>query len=550
MSIRVHLVLALLAAALVPLAVAAGLGGPLLREAAARIDDRARTALRERLAAAAREPGRRLLERAWALRSAAAAEGDLALLASIPAGRRDRRTRAAARRRFLALARGARLGRGLLLRGGAGGRAAPVLAWPAGAAPDPAAGLPGPDRVAWIPVGRGLLGEQATLRLRAATRWPPAAGPASLLLVVEEALPAGELAGRLAERAGTAVRLVAGPPPAGDAVVVTFPGGSLRAVAAPPRPARELLARARGALAWTALAALLAALAPALVLGHLLAKPVRDLARAVDRVADAGSPVEPMPSGPGELGRLGARIERMVAALRDEHARRARAERLAAWRDAARRIAHEVRNPLTPIRLAVDNLERLAARDPRRLRESLPEETAAIREEVLRLERLVREFHEFARMPSPRPSPVDLPRLVGETLRARLGETGPPRWEVRVAGSVPAVRADADLLRTLVGNLAANAAAAGAGRLAVRIGPCAEPGRVELLFEDDGPGVPAELGERVFEPYVTGRGEGGTGLGLAICRRIAEDHGGKIEWLPSGTGARFRVELPVAGPGS
>ncbi len=549
MSIRVHLALALLAAALVPLAVVLLLGRPLLEEVGRRLEERERGAVELRLAAAVREPGRNLLERAWALRSAAAREGLLAALARDPTGRRERRVRRDALRRFLALATDTGARRGLLLRGGAP-RETPLLAWPEDAPPDPAAGLPAPDRVAWIAAGRGPLGDAAPVHLRAAVAWPPGGGAPRLLLVVEEVVPAGELAARLAERAGATVRLVAGPGSAGDAVAARLPGGMLRAVAVPPGDAAALLARARSALAWAALAAVGSALALALLLGHVLASPVRRLALAVDRVAEEGRPVDPMPPGPGEVGRLAARIDRMLAALREEHVRRARAERLAAWRDVARRVAHEVKNPLTPIRLAVDNLERLAARDPAALPAALPAEAAAIREEVVRLERLVREFHEFARMPAPRPEPLDLGELVRGALRARLGGEGPPRWEVRIEAGVPRVRADADLLRTLVGNLAGNAAEAGAGRLEVTVRPAAAPGRVELLVEDDGPGVPDELRGRAFEPYVTGRAGAGTGLGLAICRRIAEDHGGTIELLPGTAGARFRVELPVAGPGS
>ena len=548
MTIRVHLALALLAAALVPLAVVLFLGRPLLEETGRRLEERERAAAEERLAAAAREPGRDLLERAWALRAAAAREGLLGALARRPAGRRDRRAREDARRRFLALAAGAGVRRGLLLRAGAPGEA-PLLAWPGESPPDPSAGLPPADRAAWIAEARGPLEDAIPVRLRATAPWPPAGDAPRLLLVVEEVVPAGELAARLAERAGVPVRVVAGPVAADGAVVVDLPGGILRAVAEPPRVAGSLLARARRAFGWAALVALGVSLLFALVLGHLLAAPVRELARAVDRVAEEGHPAEPMPPGPGEIGRLAARIDRMLAALRDEHGRRVRAERLAAWREVARRVAHEVRNPLTPIRLAVDNLERLAARDPAALPAALPVEAAAIREEVVRLERLVREFHDFARMPEPRPAPVDLGELARGALRARLGADGPPRWEVTVEPGVPEVRADADLLRTLLGNLAGNAAEAGAGHLRIVV-RMAAPGRVELLVEDDGPGVPEELRERVFEPYVTGREGTGTGLGLAICRRIAEDHGGTIELLPSETGARFRVELPVAGPGS
>ncbi len=287
-----------------------------------------------------------------------------------------------------------------------------------------------------------------------------------------------------------------------------------------------------------------------LILAALLAAswiaPLRRLARAVDRITGRGLAPEPMPRAAGEIGRLARAIDRMIAALHQEQLHRRDAERQAAWREVARRVAHEVRNPLTPIRLAVDNLERAARRGPDALDRALAEEPAAIRAEVDRLERLVREFAEYSRLPAPDPRPVDLEPIVRRAVEGQVAGRERIAVRIRHGGKIPRVLADAELLSAALANLARNAAAALAergGTITVTLGP-ARPGRVRLTIADDGPGIAPELFERIFEPYVTGGG--GSGLGLAITRRIVEEHGGTIRAAPrQGGGTEFIVELPA-----
>ncbi|MCB9514534.1 MAG: hypothetical protein H6694_09520 [Candidatus Latescibacteria bacterium] len=224
---------------------------------------------------------------------------------------------------------------------------------------------------------------------------------------------------------------------------------------------------------------------------------------------------------------------------RDE---RLRAERVAAWQGVARRLAHEIKNPLTPITLAMHRIER-RSEDPA-VRESI----AAVLEETANLQRLADEFSQFARLPAPAPEPVDLRALLAGVVELYLpAERCRARWEgwpetLRVSG-------DPGQLRQALGNLVKNAAEAmgAGGALTLRYAPLADVHRIDL--EDEGPGLEGDP-ERLFEPYVTHKATG-TGLGLAVARKIVEDHGGRLSAAsldPPAHGARLRVELPCGEP--
>ena len=220
------------------------------------------------------------------------------------------------------------------------------------------------------------------------------------------------------------------------------------------------------------------------------------------------------------------------------------AQCLAAWREVAQRIAHEIKNPLTPIQLSAQRLRRrLAGRLP--ADGGLLEEcTATIIGEVEGLRRLVDEFSRFARMPSFAPKPTDLHRLL-ESVLGLYGETHPTvllRGEL--VAELPTLDADGDQLKRAVLNLVDNAVEAGATE--VTIGT-AWAGRehVEITIADNGPGIPADLRDRVFHPYFSTKTTG-MGLGLPIVHQIVTDHGGRIrvdDNPPRGT--RFTIELPL-----
>ena len=223
-----------------------------------------------------------------------------------------------------------------------------------------------------------------------------------------------------------------------------------------------------------------------------------------------------------------------------------RAQKVAAWREVARRLAHEIKNPLTPIQLSAERLRRHFAGSPPGARELVEECTSTIVGEVESLKGLVDEFSQFARMPSPRTVPTDLAHLIADTLMLYNGLLADVAIVQRFAGGVPLVRLDAEQIRRVVINLVDNSIEAmdRKGRIVVETQLDDSNSVVRVIVADDGPGIPAAEREKLFLPYYSTKGRG-SGLGLAIVRRIIAEHGGSIDVgdnVPRGT--RFTIELP------
>ena len=224
------------------------------------------------------------------------------------------------------------------------------------------------------------------------------------------------------------------------------------------------------------------------------------------------------------------------------------AQRLAAWREVAQRIAHEIKNPLTPIQLSAQRLRRRLAGRVADDGGVLEECTSTIIGEVEGLRRLVDEFSRFARMPSLAPKPTELARLLDGVV-ALYAETHPG---VELASDVPqdlpTLEADGDQLKRAVLNLIDNAVEAGATEVGIAACWDRRAGRVQVVVADNGAGIPAELRERVFLPYFSTKTTG-MGLGLPIVHQIVTDHGGQIRVEESPPrGSRFVIELPVIRP--
>jgi two-component system nitrogen regulation sensor histidine kinase NtrY len=223
-----------------------------------------------------------------------------------------------------------------------------------------------------------------------------------------------------------------------------------------------------------------------------------------------------------------------------------RAQKVAAWREVARRLAHEIKNPLTPIQLSAERLRRHLGTGPSPAQALVDECTSTIIGEVESLKGLVDEFSQFARMPSPRAVPQDLARLIAETLTLYNGIFTEVRFERRFAEGVPSVRLDPEQMRRVVINLVDNAIEAMERKGTILVETQHDPGNglVRIVIADDGPGIPPAEREKLFLPYYSTKRRG-SGLGLAIVRRIVAEHGGTIdvgENTPRGT--RFTVELP------
>lgn len=272
-------------------------------------------------------------------------------------------------------------------------------------------------------------------------------------------------------------------------------------------------------------------------LSRQLSRPIDELVRWTGHIRreEPLPPDEPQGGAP-EFADLRLALRQMAAGLSEARTRGLEAERLRAFREVARRVAHEMKNPLTPIRFAVSALARSATPEQRDTLEVLQAESA-------RLEQLAREFTEVGRLPEGPAADVDLGELLTELARTSLPEG--VRATLDLDPRTPCIHGHYEPLRRAVSNLLRNAAEAvgGEGVLELRARPLGEDG-AELRIADHGPGVPAELRQRLFDPYVTAKA-GGTGLGLALVRQTIEAHGGQIrcEDTPGG-GATFVVTLP------
>lgn len=246
-------------------------------------------------------------------------------------------------------------------------------------------------------------------------------------------------------------------------------------------------------------------------------------------------------SDDGEIGRALIAFNRMTHELRGAHLKLRRAERIAAWRDVARRIAHEIKNPLLPLQLSIETLRKTRQREHPDFDEIFWESTETMLEEVTRLSRIVSEFSRFARMPPPSPDRLDLSKLVERTTA--------PYDDARIKLELETpleLLGDREQLTQLITNLIQNALAE--AREVVRVHTASDEFFATLIVEDDGDGIPSEERDAVFEPYYTKKDDG-TGLGLAIVERIVGDHGGSIEVEESELGgACFHIRLPLSGP--
>jgi len=290
-----------------------------------------------------------------------------------------------------------------------------------------------------------------------------------------------------------------------------------------------------------------------------VARRVVELAHATSRVAAGDLSVRVPASSDDELGTLAREFNRMLAEVETSRARIEYLQRISAWQEMARRLAHEIKNPLTPIQLAVQDIHRRYEGKNPEFQKLLDTTLEVVEDEVGTLRRLVGEFSDFARLPQAELEPADVAEFLRELAERplladdeRRSDHAPPSAGLDIAFELPKepLRAaiDRQMLRRVVINLVRNAAQAlsevkRAGRVLVslsRQGPT-----LYLDVDDDGPGIPANLREAIFDPYVTTKTDG-TGLGLAIVKKIVVEHHGTIsaESSPLG-GARLRVRLPA-----
>lgn len=290
-----------------------------------------------------------------------------------------------------------------------------------------------------------------------------------------------------------------------------------------------------------------------------IGKPIRAAMEAADRIAAGTRSVRIDTEAGGEAGRLVLAFNRMARELDAAEAKLRKSERIAVWRDIARQMAHEIKNPLTPIQMGVEMLRKAKERNLPEFDLIFEEQTVIVLEEVNRLRRLVESFSRFARAPRPRPMPMEVHAVIEYVVSMHAQADAEVTGEVDE--HVKSIRADREQILQVLMNLVQNAVLAASERASnhPQQGPAAVHVSARLIadlamvvidVEDNGGGVDDAVRERLFEPYVsTRRGTGGTGLGLAIAWRIVNEHGGSLLFESSNQGTRFTVQLPIAGPG-
>jgi signal transduction histidine kinase len=316
---------------------------------------------------------------------------------------------------------------------------------------------------------------------------------------------------------------------------------------------RELAALVRS-IRWSGFALGGLGMALGLAVSYLVAgrvtRPVEQLASAAREVADGNWDVHlDEVRSTSEIAALSGAFETMTRQLVDHRERLVQAERVAAWRELARRLAHELKNPLFPLRITLDNLRRARPLPPGQFDEVFEESVGTLSTGLANLNTVIGRFSDFSKMPAPELADVSLNAIVQRTVtlfRAQLDAPGAPSITLTVdldpaAGTI---RADAEQLGRAILNLLANAidAMPAGGALTVRTWRGDET--VRIAVSDTGQGLTEEESGRLFTPYYTTK-QHGTGLGLAIVQAVVADHKGRI-WVESapGRGATFHIELP------
>jgi signal transduction histidine kinase len=271
-------------------------------------------------------------------------------------------------------------------------------------------------------------------------------------------------------------------------------------------------------------------------------RPVERLAATVRRVAAGEWDARAAVRSRDEIGQLAADFNAMTEQLVDQKRRMLQAERVAAWREIARRLAHELKNPLFPLQITIENLRRVRETKPSEFEEVFEESTRALLVELGQLKSIVNQFSDFAKMPAPRFEACDINQVVRDA--TLLFEAHTIKLDLQLADRLPPVLADPEQVGRALRNLILNAmdAMPNGGTITIRTS-AASTQRVAIEVIDTGQGLTQEEIERLFTPYYTTKHHG-TGLGLAIVQSVVADHKGTVSaGSEPGKGTTFRLEL-------
>ena len=298
----------------------------------------------------------------------------------------------------------------------------------------------------------------------------------------------------------------------------------------------------------------------ALILGLMIskgvAKPLREMIYGFDLVALGDFSVRLKSGRKDELGEINYAFNGMVEDLENLNKQLLRSERVAAWQEIARKIAHEIKNPLSPIQISIETLRKVHQRKHPDFENIFMESTITILEEVEKIRRIVQEFSDFARMPEPSFQETNMEEVVNKAIRLYKPQMGGVNLDVEIEENLPQISADPEQLHRLLVNLIANSldALAGKGELRVSLSSVtfktrkrrssSRRGLIKLIIADTGPGMTEDELARVFTPYFTTKSKG-TGLGLVIVQKIIEQHNGRLNFRSApGQGTQVEITLP------
>ena len=277
-------------------------------------------------------------------------------------------------------------------------------------------------------------------------------------------------------------------------------------------------------------------------------RPVGQLAEAARNVTAGNWETSVPVNSDDELGALAESFNRMTHELVQQREQLVQSERVAAWRELARRLAHELKNPLFPLQLTVENLVRAREQSPEQFDEVFRESSSTLLAEIANLKGIISRFSEFSRMPQPQFQEIQLNEVVQNVVRLLQAQVQSPEGAIQcgleLAPDLEPIAADPELLHRAFSNLALNAldAMPRGGTLTLRTRQQGNRAVVEIA--DTGTGLTAEECKRLFTPYYTSKAHG-TGLGLAIVQSVISDHGGTIGVRSEpGHGTTFTIELP------
>ena len=283
-------------------------------------------------------------------------------------------------------------------------------------------------------------------------------------------------------------------------------------------------------------------------LSDVLIQSIVSLENAIRKVAEGDFSFRILSRSQGELGNLVESFNLMVVELERSRNQLLQSERIAAWKDIAQRLAHEITNPLTPIKLSVERLERKHEQGSEDFSQVLETSVRTIIREVDHLAKLITEFRDFSRLPLPHPKTIRLHQLIGEVLDVHQASN--VKLVVEGIDENVLIHVDPAQFRQVLGNLLRNAMESigendGEIRFTSQVLTVGKKRFQRIQITDNGGGMNQNQMSQIFNPYFTNK-ENGTGLGLAIVQRIIQDHNGKI-WVESklGRGTRFFIDLPI-----